>query len=228
MQWLNEIVDELVKRRPDGEILIESGSSPSGTYHLGHLRELVTADAIMLEVRRRGRQARHIQFVDDLDALRKIPVNIPAEYEKYLGQPICDIPAPDGSSQSYADYFLQGLVDACQTLGIEVEFIRAHKKYREGFYVPAIERALERIPQIRKALETVSGRRLEDSWSPIQVLEDGRLKKRSFVSLNVEAKTLVCLDQLGNEQTVSYNDGRVKLDWRLDWPGRWWLLHVDC
>src|SRR5438552_9903739 len=110
MQWLNKIADDLISRHPEGEILIESGSSPSGTYHLGHLREVVTADAIMLELQRRGRQARHIQFVDDLDALRKIPVNIPADYDQHLGYPICDIPSPEGEG-SYADYFLQGLVD---------------------------------------------------------------------------------------------------------------------
>ena len=226
MNWLNQIVDDVLARHPEGEILIESGSSPSGTYHLGHLRELVTCDAVLLEVRRRGRQARHIQFVDDLDGLRKIPVNIPAEYEKYLGIPLCDIPAPDGFNGSYGDYFLQGLIDACQTLGIEVDYIHANQKYREGFYVPAIERSLERLPEVRRALETVSGRQLDESWSPIQVMESGRLKKRPFVSLDKETKTLVYKDAEGNTQTVGYQDGKVKLDWRLDWPGRWWLQNV--
>src|SRR4051794_10534220 len=106
MQWLNKVVDDIMALHPEGEILIESGSSPSGTYHFGHMRELMICDAILLEVRRRGREARHVQFVDDLDSLRKIPHNIPQEYEKYLGYPICDIPAPDGSERSYADYFL--------------------------------------------------------------------------------------------------------------------------
>src|SRR5688572_18662904 len=190
MQWLNKIVDEVIARHPDGEILIESGGSPSGTNHLGHMRELVTCDAILLELRRRGRQARHIYFVDDLDGLRKIPGNVPSEFEKYLGYPLCDVPAPDGSAQSYADYFLQSLIDGCKALNVEVEFIRSHEKYRAGFFVPAIERSLERIPEIRKALETVSGRKLEDNWSPIQVLESGRLKKRTFVSLNKQDTTI--------------------------------------
>ncbi|MCA9327621.1 lysine--tRNA ligase, partial [Candidatus Saccharibacteria bacterium] len=106
MQWLNKIADDLIARQPEGEILLESGASPSGTYHLGHMRELLTPDAVLLELRRRGRQARHIHFVDDLDAIRKIPVNIPSEYEKYLGMPLCDIPAPDGSESTYANYFL--------------------------------------------------------------------------------------------------------------------------
>ncbi len=226
MHWLNQIVDDVTARHPDGEILIESGGSPSGTHHIGHMRELVTCDAILLELRRRGRKARHIYFVDDLDNLRKIPMNVPAEFEKYLGVPICDVPAPDGSGQSYADYFLQSLVDGAAALNIEVEFIRSHKKYREGFFVPAIERCLERIPAIRKALETVSGRQLDEKWSPIQVIEDGRLKKRSFLHIDKEAKTIQYEGADGEPKTLSYASGDVKLDWRLDWPGRWWLMHI--
>ena len=226
MQWLNQIVDELIARHPDGEILIESGSAPSGTYHLGHLRELVICDAILLGLQRRGRQARHVQFVDDLDNLRKIPVNVPAEFEKYLGQPICDVPAPDGSDRSYADYFLQTLSDACEVLGVEVEYVRAYQRYREGWYVPAIERALERIPAIKQALESVSGRQLEDNWSPIQILENGRLKKRPFLGIDTAGKSVQYQDAAGETASVPYDKGAVKLDWRLDWPGRWWLQTV--
>jgi lysyl-tRNA synthetase, class I len=125
MQWLNDVVDKVTERYPDGEILIESGSAPSGTYHMGHLRELLTCDAILLELQRRGRTTRHIQFVDDLDGFRKVPVNLPPEYKEYIGVPLCDMPAPDGSDQSTADYFLQGLIDACKTLGVDVEYVRA-------------------------------------------------------------------------------------------------------
>ena len=228
MQWLNKIADDLVDRNPEGEILIETGSSPSGSYHFGHMRELVTADAIMLELKRRGRQARHIQFVDDLDALRKIPINIPAEYERYLGYPICDIPSPEGRDKSYADYFLQGLIDACAFLGVDVEYIHSHKKYREGFMVPAIERSLEKVDEAKHALESISGRQLDKHWTPIQVMEDGRLKNRKFISIDEPAKTLQYEDYEGKTQTVDYSKGEVKLDWRLDWPGRWWLLKVDA
>jgi lysyl-tRNA synthetase class 1 len=228
MQWLSTIVDDVISRHPDGEILIESGGSPSGSYHVGHLREVVICDAINLEISRRGRQVRHIYFVDDLDALRKVPANVPAEYKEYLGVPICDIPAPDGSDRSYADYFLQDLIDACKTLSIEVEFIRSHQKYRSGFMVPAIERSLERIPKAREVLETISGRKLDESWTPIQVLEGKRLKNRKFISIDTNTKLLQYENVSGEIQTAGYDKGEVKLDWRLDWPGRWWLLKVQC
>lgn len=226
MNWLNQIVDDLIARHPDGEILVESGGSPSGTHHLGHMREFVTSDAIMLELRRRGRQARHVYFADDLDALRKIPIDVPAEFEKYLGMPLCDIPAPDGSNQSYADFFLGQLQRATDSLGVEVEFIRAHEKYRSGFFVPAIERSLERLGEARKALETISGRELDEYWTPIQIMESGRLKNRRFLGIDTEAKVVRYLDSEDTERTARYDTGEVKLDWRLDWPGRWWLLKI--
>ncbi len=228
MQWLNKIVDDVVKRHPKGDILIESGGSPSGTYHLGHMRELITADAISLELNNRARKAKHIYFVDDLDVFRKVPVNVPSEFDKYLGKSLCDVPSPNGDqSQSYADYFLKGLIESCQALNIEVEFIRSNNKYQNGFFVPAIEKSLEHLKKVRKALETISGRQLGGEWSPIQVNEDGYLKKRPFVNLNKTDKTISYLNKDGQELTTSYANGEVKLDWRLDWPARWWLLKVD-
>jgi lysyl-tRNA synthetase class 1 len=227
MQWLNKAADEAIAAHPDGEILVESGGSPSGTHHLGHLRELITSDAIMLELRRRGRDARHIYFVDDLDGLRKIPINVPADFDKFLGRPLCDIPAPAGSSKSYADYYLAGLKKSTKALGMDVEYIRSHKKYRTGFFIPAIERSLERLDKARKALEKISGRQLDENWSPIQIMENGYLKKRRFVGMDTKAKTLEYEDKDGVVRSISYAKGEVKLDWRLDWPGRWWLLDVS-
>lgn len=227
MQWLNKVVDELLARHPESEILIESGGSPSGIYHLGHMRELIICDAILLELTKRGRAAKHVYFVDDLDALRKVPANVPSDYEKYLGMPVCDVPAPDGSNGSYADQFLQGLEQACKDLGVEVEFIRSHEKYRSGYFVPPIERCLERVDIIRKALEDISNRKLPTQWTPIQVKDGEYLKNREFVSIDTKTKTVTYKDAKDQTQTVNYEKGEVKLDWRLDWPGRWWLMKVD-
>ena len=133
MNWLNKIVDEIIEKHPEGEVIVSSGVSPSGTYHLGTLREVLTAEAISRELKYRGRKCRHIHIVDDLDVLRKVPVEVDKKFEKHLGKPLCDIPAPDGSDKSYADYFLSGLLEATKGLNLDMEIIRAHKKYREGF-----------------------------------------------------------------------------------------------
>lgn len=228
MFWLAKIVDELVARVPEGEIVVSSGVSPSGTYHLGTLREVLTAEAIYRELKLRGRSARHIHVVDDLDVFRKVPVGVPAEYEKYLGMPLCDVPAPDGSDRSYADFYLQDLLDAAKGLGLEIEVMRAHEKYRSGFLADAIEKALDNITIIRQVLEDISGRSLDEQWSPVQVMEDGYLKNRRFLGIDTAAKTIQYENKDGQPQTVSYERGEVKLNWRIDWPARWWKLGVTA
>ncbi len=228
MQWLNTIVDELIHRHPDGEIVVSSGVSPSGTYHLGTLREVLTAEIIAVEVRRRGRDARHIHVCDDLDVFRKVPVDVDPNFEQYLGMPLCDVPSPDGKAVSYADYFVQALVDAAKEMNLSMEVVRAHEKYRSGYFVPVIETALDNIEEIRNVLEQVSGRKLEAQWSPIQVIEGGRLKNRKFKSINLDTKTVIYSSVEGEDQEVSYADGNVKLSWRIDWPARWSLLGVDA
>ncbi len=227
MDWLNSIVDKAMARKPEGEIIVSSGVSPSGTYHLGTLREVLTAEVVMLELKRRGRESRHLHIVDDLDVFRKVPAGVPAEFEQYLGKPLCDVPAPDGSQRSYADYYLQDLIDAAQKLHLQMEVIRSHKKYREGFFVPAIERTLEHVQDVRTVLEEVSGRSLDDQWSPIQVIEDGYLKNRQFLKINSADKTLEYVGKEKSPTKISYANGSVKLSWRVDWPSRWWLLGVD-
>lgn len=228
MQWLNTIVDELFTRHPDGDIVVSSGVSPSGTYHLGTLREVLTAEVIAGEVRRRGRTARHLHIVDDLDVFRKVPVNVDADWEQYLGRPLCDVPAPDGSERSYADYFLSDLLDAINKMGLDIEIVRSHERYREGFFVPAVEQALEHVEDIKRILREVSGRELDEQWTPIQVVEDGRIKNRSFHGIDTTTKTVTYAGADEAEAVASYADGHVKLSWRVDWPARWALMRVHA
>jgi lysyl-tRNA synthetase class 1 len=58
-------------------------------------------------------------------------------------------------------------------------------------------------------------------------MENGRLKNRRYLGIDKVAKTVRYVDAENKEQTVRYDNGEVKLDWRLDWPGRWWLQHVQ-
>ena len=226
MFWLTKTVDEIEELYPGGEVIVSSGVSPSGTYHMGYLREIIICDSILLELKKRGRKVCHIHFVDDQDGFRKVPKNVPAEYDKYLGKPLCDMPAPDGSDMSYADYLFLDFKDSVERLGVEMEVIRSHEKYRSDFFTKAIEKTLLKISDVKRILEEISGRKINDQWSPIQINEDGYLKKRAFISINTNKKEIVYLDKDGNEKTVSYLGGNVKLDWRLDWPARWWLLGV--
>ena len=225
MNWLNQIVDEAIRQHPEGEIIVSSGVSPSGKYHLGTLREILTAEVVMLELKRRGRQSRHLHIVDDHDVFRKVPVGLPEEYAQYLGKPLCDVPAPVGEG-SYADYYLGDMLTAAKKLHLEMEVIRSNDNYKQGMFVPAIEKTMAQLDDIRRILAEVSGRQLDEQWSPIQVLEEGRLKNRPFKAIDTDQKIITYVNKDGQDQQISYAHGDVKLNWRLDWPARWWLLGV--
>src|SRR5260221_8177185 len=44
-------------------IVVESGHAPSGYYHIGTLREILTASAIAWRINQAGHKARHVDFV---------------------------------------------------------------------------------------------------------------------------------------------------------------------
>lgn len=227
MFWTEKIADELEKIHPDGEIIVSSGVSPSGRYHVGTLREVLTADAVAVELKKRGRVVRHVHVADDLDFLRKIPAGIDPSFEQYLGIPLCDVPSPQPGYDSYADYYLDDFLPNLKKLGVDAEVVRAHQKYRQGFFAPAIEKTLIRIDKVRQCLEEVSGRSLDEHWSPIQITEGKYLKKRPFRGIDTDRKVVKYLDKDDQEAEIRYDTGLVKLDWRLDWPARWWLIGVD-
>ena len=227
MQWLDKVADEVIAAHPGGEIIVSSGVSPSGVYHVGTLREVLTADAIMLALRARGRDSRHIHVVDDLDPLRKIPAGVDQSYEKYFGMSLCEVPSPDGKATSWAEYYFKDFAKSIKKMGLDVEIMLSHKKYQTGFFVPAIESVLDNIDKAREVITSISGRQLDENWSPIQIKEENYLKSRKFISIDRKTKTVIYEDKNGREKSISYAKGDVKLYWRLDWPARWWLLGVD-
>lgn len=227
--WLNTVVDQIIAQYPTGEILVSSGISPSASYHIGHFREVLTADGLAWGIRQRGRKARHIHFVDNFDPLRKRYDFLPKEYDNYVGWPICLIPAPDGSDKSYATYFSEEFQTQAAKMGVEMEVVYSYEdQYKNGKMAPMIEAALAHGKAIRKIFKEVANRNLADDWVPIQILSDNKsFNEWRYKAIDTKAKTISYSDENGKEGSVSYTDGSVKLNWRLDWPARWALWGVQ-
>lgn len=227
--WLTSVADEIVAANPKGEIIVSSGISPSASYHIGHFREVLTADGLAWAIRKKGRKVRHLHFVDNFDPLRKRYEFLPEEYENYVGWPICLIPAPDGSNKSYATYFSEEFQKQARKMGIDMEVIYSYEdQYKNGKMAEKIEEALEHREIIRKIFKEVSHRDLEGDWAPIQILSDNKsFKEWHYKSIDPEKKEIEYVDQDGKTGRLDYTKGRVKLNWRLDWPARWALWGVD-
>ena len=91
MHWADVVAEKLLK---EGERhVISSGITPSGPIHLGSMREILTADAIVKAVNDKGGDARLIYIADNADPLRKVyPFLDPKIFEKYIGMPLAEIP----------------------------------------------------------------------------------------------------------------------------------------
>jgi lysyl-tRNA synthetase class 1 len=226
--WLDQVAEQAMAAHPEGEIVVESGHAPSGYYHIGTLREILTASAIAWTINKAGRVARHIDFVDDLDALRKLPAGVPEDWKQYIGWPLHLVPDPTGKHASWAEWLLSDLYESLRMLGVEPEVRYAHIEYPSGVFTQYIESALENMAQERRIIADLSKRELPDDWSPVQLLSDSNsLREWSFTGWDKGRQVVYWRDREGATGELSYATGRVKLDWRFDWPARWALLGVN-
>lgn len=227
--WLDHVIAKVLAAYPKGEIIISSGISPSGPYHVGHAREILTADALLRGLEEAGRKVRHLHFVDDFDVLRKRYPYLGEEFEQQVGKPLYSIPAPDGKSQSYADQFFNDYLKGAGLLGVKMEVMRANELYASGAYADMIALALKKRDRIARILKDVSAREVDDSWQPIQILDQssGMLNTAKFLEFDYDQLTASYIGEDGNQYQADAKLGQIKLDWRLDWPARWKMYGVQ-
>jgi lysyl-tRNA synthetase class 1 len=103
--WADAIADRIIKeQKGKRQFVCASGITPSGTIHIGNFREVITTDLVVRALKDKGKKVRFIYSWDDFDRFRKVPKNVPKDYEKYIGIPVSDVPSPFGKG-SYAEYF---------------------------------------------------------------------------------------------------------------------------
>lgn len=226
--WLDQIVSQINEQQPEGEVLVSSGHSPSGVYHIGTLREVMTANAIAWALRRSGRAAKHVDVVDDFDAFRKVPAGVPEEWSRYIGVPVRLVPDPFSCHESYGEHYLSQLREGLAAIGATPdEQLSGYDMYQEGVLAGQIEAALNGLDDVRRILAEVGGRQLDEHWAPVQIMDDEHnLRRRKFAGWDAKRKMVMWRDRDGQEGEVAIDSGQVKLDWRLDWPARWAKLGV--
>ncbi len=240
--WLNLAVRQIVQKYPEGDLVVSSGISPSASYHIGHFRETLTADALAWGLRQAGRKVIHKHVVDNFDPLRRRYDFLPEEYEQYVGWPICLLPDPFekciDEHKTYAEHFYREFEKYAVAMGVGGEkeekagnfvAIRSYEQlYASGKMAPQIEKVVDKSDLIRQIFKEVSNRDLREGWLPLQLLGPNKsFNELKFKSIDVAAKIIVGVDESEHEHSLDYTRGEVKLNWRLDWPARWQILGVQ-
>ena len=221
--WLDQTVARVTSEHPEGVLTVSSGHSPSGVYHIGTLREIMTANAVTWALRRAGREAVHLDVVDDYDAFRKIPAGVPEEWVQYLGKPLAIVPDPFECHASYGAHYLSGLDAGLEALGVAPDRrVSGYENYQAGVLAEQMVQALDQLETVKRIIAEVGGRKLDEHWAPVQISDDEQnLRKRKFAGWDSARQMVQWRDKDGNTGEVELAGGHVKLDWRLDWPARW-------
>jgi lysyl-tRNA synthetase class 1 len=224
--WADEAADAaLAAGRP---VVVSSGISPSGEIHIGNMREVLTADAVFRAVSDRGAAARFNYVCDNFDPLRRVyPFLDAAVYEPLIGQPLSRIPCPCGAHPSYGEHFLEPFLLALRELRVDVELERADRMYASGRMNRTIGLALAGRDRIAAILEELTGKRVDDAWSPFNPLcpACGRITLASVTGYSIADATVAFRCACGASGDLPMAGGG-KLTWRVDWPARWAMLGV--
>jgi len=226
--WADQAVARLLERGKAHHI--STGISPSGEIHVGHLREVVTADAIHRVLREQIRDVRFHYFADNTDPLRKVyPFLDKAIYEEHVGKPLFSIPCPCKRHDSYADHYLEPFIAGLKALRIEVEILKSHELYASGRFNRVILAALEGTEKIKEILHEATGKQMGESWSPFNPLcsSCGRITGTTVTGYSAADETVSYACDCGFSGTGPLAGGG-KLTWRVDWPARWHALGVTC
>ncbi|HEX2858607.1 MAG TPA: lysine--tRNA ligase [Alphaproteobacteria bacterium] len=216
-----------------GYVLFETGYGPSGLPHIGTFGEVFRTSMVRQAFEKLCPHipTRLICFSDDMDALRKVPDNVPNKemLTKNLGKPLTQIPDPFGEYKSFGEHnnaMLQRFLDA---FGFPYEFASATSYYTSGRFNAALHNVLAHHQKIVDIVTPTLGEERAGTYSPFLPVcpETGRVLQVPVIKTDVNAGTITYRRNDGREVETTVTNGNCKLQWKADWAMRWVALDVD-
>jgi lysyl-tRNA synthetase class 1 len=243
--WPNEEARRLAERvatyEPARPVIFQSGFGPSGLPHLGTMAEILRPSFVRkaFHLIEPARPSRLIVFIDDLDGLRKVPENVPnrEDVEQYLGIPVSRIPDPFGCCASFADHMIGQLGGFLAPVEVEYELVRAGEMYSSGRFDEGLKLILEKHAEIIAIIAPTLRPENRAGWSPFMPIcpKCGQVVERAVTAYHPERASIefTCEKSAGGtlgcgfrgEQSVL--GGMAKVQWKVDWALRWYVLKVD-
>ena len=213
--------------------LFETGYGPSGLPHIGTFGEVARTTWVRhAYTTLTGQPARLLAFSDDMDALRKVPDNVPNRdmLLEFIGQPLSRVPDPFGTHPSFGAHNNARLQAFLDSFGFEYEFASSTDYYASGRFDAALLRAAERHDAIVAAVLPTLGAERRATYSPFLPLHPrtGQVMQVRIDRVDPAANTLDWQDpDTGELIQTAITGGACKLQWKADWAMRWHALGVD-
>ena len=243
--WPREEARRLAERvaayEPARPVIFQSGFGPSGLPHLGTMAEILRPSFVRkaFHLLEPSRPSRLIVFIDDLDGLRKVPENVPnrEDVARYLGVPVSKIPDPFGCCASFADHMLGQLGGFLAPVEVEYELARASEMYSSGRFDDGLKLILNKHEEIIAIIAPTLREENRAGWSPFMPIcpNCGQLVERSVTAYHPERASIefTCEKSAGGKSGCGFSGeqsvlgGKAKVQWKVDWALRWYVLKVD-
>ena len=216
-----------------GEVLFETGYGPSGLPHIGTFGEVVRTSMVRhaFEVMT-GAKTRLVCFSDDMDALRKVPDNIPngEAMQADLGLPLTAVRDPFGTHPSFGAHNNARLQAFLESFGFDYEFVSSTDCYRSGQFDDGLRTVLARYDAIMDIMLPTLGEERRATYSPFFPVcpDTGRVLQAKVIATHVDRDAVTYQHpETGAEIETSVLGGACKLQWKADWAMRWFVLGVD-
>jgi lysyl-tRNA synthetase class 1 len=226
-------VAERLARTGKTHALFETGYGPSGLPHIGTFMEVARTSWIRLAFTKlTGMPSKLLAFSDDMDALRKVPGNVPNQdlLRGFIGKPLTQVPDPFGTHDSFGAHNNARLRAFLDQFGFDYEFASSTDYYRGGRFNDALCTIAAHHDTIRDIIAPTLGPERRATYSPILPIhpETGVVMQVRIDQVDAAAAMVTWSDpDNGAIFTTSILDGNAKLQWKADWAMRWFALDVD-
>lgn len=219
--WADAIAEKIIKERgKKKQYVCAAGIGVSGTLHIGNFRDAITTDLVVRALQDKDKKAKFIYSWDDYDRFRKVPANVDKSFEKYIGMPVSEIPAPEGKG-NYARYFERPFENSLRKVGIKPEFISQSEMNKKCKYAHLIKLAIDKRKDIIKILNKYRKEDLPKEWYPV-IIYCEKCKKDTTKVISVNNYEIEYECKCGYKNKFDFRKkGIIKLRWRVDWPARW-------
>ena len=227
------------KAKPDAPVRFETGFGPSGMPHIGTFAEIARTTWVRHAFEfLTGWPTELIAFSDDMDGLRKVPLNMPRQdmLTEHLGRPLCRIPDPFGESESFSGHMNRRLQEFLDRYGFNYRFQNSYDSYTRGDFNDGLAIILDKVEEVKGIILPTMSKEKQEGWSPFFPICEacGRINSTRVTGYFPESHEIeyVCdreegaLKSCKHAGRISIFGGKVKVGWKIDWALRWFSYDI--
>ncbi|MGA3111596.1 MAG: lysine--tRNA ligase [Candidatus Bathyarchaeia archaeon] len=242
--WYDMMAKKVIDRERElgrnmNRLRTEMGLGASGFPHIGSIGDAARSYTVTLALRNLDFNSELVAYCDDKDGLRKVPVGLSKDLEKYLGYPVSSIPDPFSCHESYGKHMSSLLLESLDKCGIEYHYFSAKEVYERGLLLNEIRTILLNAKKVGEIVkEEVGQDRYTEVLPFFPVCSNcGRIYTTKAYKFEPETDKVLykcegleirgrLIEGCGHEDEADITKGEGKLTWKGEFAARWKALDI--